>query len=83
MCQLPTEPNWEGVSTDTLTTSRACTYSSGVEDIGVVPCAIGDANTHTTLDPPVERSNSGHTPREHPRGNRISNCSQAMPQNKL
>ena len=72
ICQPPMEPDREGVGTNTLTTSRACTGSSGVEDTGVVPCATGDANTHTTLDPPEEGYDSGHTPREPPRGNPTS-----------
>ena len=38
----------------------------------MVPCATGDVNTHTTLDPPEEGYDSGHTPREPPRGNPTS-----------
>ena len=66
------EPDREGVGTDTPTRSRACTGSSGVEDTGVVPCATGDINTHTTLDPPEEGYDSGHTPREPPSSNPTS-----------
>ena len=35
---------------------------------GVAPCATGNTNTHTTLDPPEEESDSSHTPGELPEG---------------
>ena len=55
------EPDREGASTDTPTTSRACASDASVESTGVVPHATEHASTHTTPDPPEERSDPNCT----------------------